>query len=67
MRRPNQVVSLEVLLRSAWDSTSEAAPDVVRTTVKRLRDKIDIEGSPSLIATKYGIGYAFEVAAANSI
>ncbi len=60
MRRPNQVLSLEVLLQSVWESTSEASPDVVRTTVKRLRDKIDIPGSPSLIATKYGVGYAFE-------
>lgn len=61
MRHPNQVFSVEVLLTQLWTSTSEeeaSSPDAVRTTLKRLRKKIDPD--QKLIKTVHGVGYFLE-------
>ncbi len=60
MRHPNQVFSAEALLDRVWASDSEASPETIRTYVKRLRQKIDTNGQPSIISTVHGVGYKLE-------
>lgn len=60
MRHPKQVFSQETLLASVWPSDSEISTETVRTTLKRLRAKIDVAGKPSLIQNIHGVGYVFE-------
>lgn len=57
MRHPNQVFSAQNLLDRVWTSESNVGPETVRTCVKRLRQKIDIDGQPSLLENIYGVGY----------
>lgn len=60
MRHPNQVFSAEALLDRVWSSDSEASPETIRTYIKRLRKKIDIEGQPSILSTVHGVGYKLD-------
>ena len=57
MRHPNQVFSAEALLDRVWRSENDAAPETVRTCIKRLRRKIDGDGEESVIQTLHGVGY----------
>lgn len=57
LRHPDEVFSLEALLDRVWKSESDSSPDTVRTTIQRLRKKIDREGEPSLIGTIHRVGY----------
>ncbi len=57
MRNPDRVFSSEALLRNIWSSESDGSDDAVRSCIKRLRRKIDVEGRPSLISSIYGVGY----------
>ncbi len=41
MRNPGTVYSAEMLLRKVWENDSEASPDALRTSIKRLRKKLD--------------------------
>lgn len=61
MRHPNQVFSAEALLDRVWASDSEASPETIRTYIKRLRKKIDLEGQQSILSTVHGVGYKLEV------
>lgn len=61
MRHPNQVFSAEALLDRVWRSENDAAPETVRTCIKRLRRKIDGESENSLIQTLHGVGYKLHV------
>lgn len=58
MRHPNQVFSAEALLARVWPSDSEATTEALRTTLKRLRRKVDPDGT--LIRTVHGVGYVLE-------
>lgn len=60
MRHPNQVFSAEAILDRVWASESEASPETIRTYIKRLRKKLDVEGQPSILATVHGVGYKLE-------
>lgn len=60
MRNANQVFSAEAIISRVWPSESERSPDTLRTAIKKLRDKIDKAGEPSLIKNMHGIGYKFE-------
>ncbi|HEY9713198.1 MAG TPA: response regulator transcription factor [Chroococcales cyanobacterium] len=60
MRHPNQVFSAEALLDRVWSSDSEASPETIRTYIKRLRKKIDLEGHPSILSTVHGVGYKLD-------
>jgi len=64
MRHPNQVFSAEALLNRIWPNTSSSASQALRTTMKRLRKKIDPEGT--LIRTVHGVGYMLETETKNS-
>lgn len=57
MRHPNQVFSTEALLDRVWRSENDAAPETVRTCIKRLRKKIDLENEDSIIETLHSVGY----------
>jgi two-component system, OmpR family, phosphate regulon response regulator PhoB len=57
MRHPNQVFSAQNLLDRVWTSESNVGPETVRTCVKRLRQKIDIDGQESMLENIYGVGY----------
>lgn len=57
MRHPNQVFSAEALLERVWVSESESTVEAVTTCIKRLRRKLESDGTPSPIATVHGVGY----------
>ncbi|HEY9712089.1 MAG TPA: response regulator transcription factor [Chroococcales cyanobacterium] len=57
LRHPNQPFSAEALLDRVWSSESDASPDTVRLQIMRLRNKIDIDGSESMIRTIHRVGY----------
>lgn len=57
VRHPHQVFSAEEILSSVWESDTEALLDTVRGHITRVRKKLDTAGSPSIIATVYGVGY----------
>lgn len=54
MRHKGQVFSPEALLNRVWDTGSEAGPDMVRTMIKRIRNKL---ADPEIIRTVFGEGY----------
>lgn len=58
MRHPNQVFSAEELLNRVWSSESESTLEATKSTVKRLRKKIDPEGE--VIRTVHGVGFLFD-------
>ncbi len=62
MKHQNKVFSSEALIERVWNSESDASPEVIRTYIKRLRKRLDIEGKPSLLQTVHGVGYKLEVA-----
>lgn len=60
MRYPDQVFTAEAILQRVWQSDSEATTAALRTAIKRLRQKIDLEATDdanSLIETLPRIGY----------
>lgn len=59
MRHPNQPFSAEAILDRVWLSESDVAPDTVRLHIMKLRNKIDVEGNPSMIRTLHRVGYIF--------
>jgi len=56
MRHPDRVFNQDAILAHVWTSESEAGPETVRTWIKRLRKKIDVDDT-SIIQTIYGVGY----------
>lgn len=63
MKHQNKVFSSEALIERVWNSESDASPEVIRTYIKRLRKRLDIEGQPSLLQTVHGVGYKLEIPA----
>jgi len=59
MRHPNQVFTPEALLNRVWPSESESTTEALRTTMKRLRKKVDDEGV--ILKTVHGVGYILEL------
>ena len=60
MRHQGQVFSAEALLDRVWTADSDKSPETIRTSVKKLRSKIDTKGEPSLIRNVHGVGYKLE-------
>lgn len=60
MRRQGQVFGPQALLDRVWSTTSDATVDSVRTCIKMLRKKLDVEGQKSIIHTVHGVGYKLE-------
>jgi len=59
-RNPNQYFDGDSILERVWHSESDAGPGTVRTTMARLRKKIDTEGRESIIKNDRGFGYKLE-------
>ena len=57
MRNPDQIFNPEQILQKAWTADTETSPETLRVHIKRLRDKIDIDGKPSAIQNIKGLGY----------
>jgi DNA-binding response OmpR family regulator len=57
MRHSGQVFSADALIERLWPTDSDASPDAIRIYITRLRNKIDVKGTPSLISTMRGVGY----------
>ncbi len=60
MRNPDQVFHPEQILQKIWSADTETSPETLRVHIKRLRDKIDIEGTPSPIQNIKGMGYKLD-------
>lgn len=60
LRHSNQVYSPEALLNHVWGAHSDASVDTIRTYIKTLRRKIDVEGKASVIKTVHGVGYKLD-------
>lgn len=59
-RHPNQIFSTEALLQRVWETDADVSLDAIYTCIRRLRQKLQIEGEPSLIRTVHGVGYRLE-------
>lgn len=57
MRHQDQIFNASTLLERVWTADSEKSPETIRTTIKKLRNKIDTDGLPSLIQNVHGVGY----------
>jgi len=57
MRRVGSVLTRTMIAEHVWDFSFEQASNVVDVYVKHLRDKIDVDGEPSLIQAVRGVGY----------
>jgi len=62
MRHKGQMFSADALLSGVWSSESETTAESLRTTIRKLRQKIDIEGLPSFITNVHGVGYKIDFA-----
>lgn len=60
MRNPDSLFNADVLVRRVWPSDSESSPDVVRVHIGKLREKLCIPGSPSIIVSVRGFGYKLD-------
>lgn len=60
VRNPNRAVRTEDLLQLLWGEGTKDDLSVVRTTMHRLRSKIERNpGSPKYLKTVFGLGYRF--------
>jgi two-component system, OmpR family, response regulator len=57
MRHPNEVFSSEALISRVWPTDKFPSTDAVRSSIKRIRSVIDVEGETSLIETISKVGY----------
>jgi DNA-binding response OmpR family regulator len=60
VRHQGAVFSNEQLLERVWDSTSDATEDMVRTIIKRIRQKLKESPDNSIIKNLAGRGYTIE-------
>ena len=60
MRRPNRILSREVIIRGVWGGQSGVEPNTVEAFIKLLRAKIDDQHDIKLIHTVRGFGYRLE-------
>jgi DNA-binding response OmpR family regulator len=59
-RNPNKYFDTDSILERVWHSESDAGIGTVRTTMARLRKKIDADGAESVIKNDRGYGYKLE-------
>jgi two-component system OmpR family response regulator len=65
MRHPDVVYSTETLLQRVWDVDSEASPEALRTSIRRLRRELDdgTDEGTSIIENIPRVGYRLRVPA----
>ncbi|HEY9678721.1 MAG TPA: response regulator transcription factor [Drouetiella sp.] len=60
MRNPDRVFTADSIMIRVWGSEAETSTDAFRSTLKRLRQKIDApEAESPVIETVHGAGYRF--------
>lgn len=57
LKNPDRVFSSEELLDRIWKSESGASAETLRTSMRRLRKRIDEPDAPSLIENIHSVGY----------
>lgn len=57
MANPGRVLSRDTIIRHVWQREPGSDTSTVDVHVKRLREKLDVAGEPSLIVTIRGLGY----------
>jgi DNA-binding response OmpR family regulator len=57
MRNAGQVVTRNMIAEAVWDSDYNDFTNLIDVFVNRLRQKIDLAGAKSMIATVRGVGY----------
>ncbi|HEY9676391.1 MAG TPA: response regulator transcription factor [Drouetiella sp.] len=57
MRHPNEVFSADTLISRVWPTDKFPSTDAVRSSIKRIRSAIDLDGQDSLIETISKVGY----------
>jgi len=60
LKNANHIFDADALLNRVWPMESETSPEAIRQCVKRLREKIDRDGEPSVISTVKGFGYTIK-------
>lgn len=60
-RAEGGVVSRRDIISAVWEYDFDPGSNLVEVYIRRLRDKIDREASPSLIQTVRGLGYALRL------
>lgn len=60
MRHPGETYTPEALLAQVWNNADDATIASVRTTINRLRGKLDESGKDCPIATERGSGYRWK-------
>jgi OmpR-family two-component system manganese-sensing response regulator len=66
LRHPGRFFTPEQILNHVWQSDSDTTVDSLRTCIKRLRQRIEREGKPSLIQSSRGFGYKLEMPGSDS-
>ncbi len=57
LRNKGTVLSADSIIERTSNSDSERSAESLRTALKKLRKKIDVPGSPSIISNVHGVGY----------
>lgn len=57
---PSQLFSAEAIITRLGTSNKDISADAIRQSIKRIRERLDEEGQPSVISSVYGMGYRFE-------
>jgi DNA-binding response OmpR family regulator len=60
LRHINHIFDADALLNRVWPMEADVSPEAIRQCVKRLREKIDVDGKPSIISTIKGFGYTIK-------
>lgn len=60
MRNPDRVFTAEAVMMRVWSTDAETSTDAFRSTLKRLRQKLEAAGAEgSVVETVHGAGYRF--------
>lgn len=60
LKNKGQVFDHNAILNKVWSSESDASSEAIMTCIKRIRKKLDIEGTPSIITTVHRLGYRID-------
>jgi DNA-binding response OmpR family regulator len=66
MSAPGRLFSRERILANVWGVNEDPLTNVVDVYIRRLRNKIDLEGFTPLIHTQRGLGYRLEAVSSKS-
>lgn len=64
LQNAGKVVRIEDILQKVWNAKIGFHSNIVQATVKRLRNKLEDEGTGKLIKNVHGVGYTLDIAEA---